>query len=177
MVAYFYCSSNVFEKQRIRYILGSLVKQIFSKIAATDLEKELDFLYSLYESDFYKGRSASRSFKNDFVGFIARSSGYFERIFVVIDGLDEVPHRESLLAALNEFRPGDKVNILAMSRPEEDIRAAFSGKTSMMIDETSVKHDISVYVKLEFSKGRLSEIKEDLRQEVVETLLEKGAAM
>jgi hypothetical protein len=143
-----------------------------------NFEEAVELLYSLYESDFYKGKSASRSFKDAFVDFIQKSHKSFERVFIIIDGLDEVTNPQPLLMALLELQASDnKINILAISRPEKDIEDAFCGMASMTIKETSIKHDISKYVELEFSVGQLSLIKPELKMEIKETLLAKGGGM
>lgn len=179
-LAYFYCNGNVFEKHDTRNILGSLIKQLLTGLSARAYSEQITLLESLYDSEAYKGRNAGRPLLETLVKTIHRIFTFFEDIYIVIDGLDEIDTgREQLLMMLVEVSQSQSINfhILVISRPEKDIEIAIFGKPHLEIREDMNKEDISAYIEAEFSKGLLSEIQLDLKLLIKETLLAQSGGM
>lgn len=79
----------------------------------------------------------------------------FARIFIVIDGLDEMPDRWSILDFLESLsqRDGD-CKILVASRAEMDLENAFSFYCTVTITPGDIVPDIERFVRKQLSRRR-----------------------
>jgi hypothetical protein len=142
---------------------------------------------SVYDSDVYKGnnyrvRDLEESLVRILEHIVISLPG---PIYVVIDGLDEIESttRPRLLGFLNRVWQSTGLNLLLTSRPETDVKQAFSepdgGVPELRISETAVHRDIYCYVKwqLENDPG-LCKIKSDsLKADIERALLERSGGM
>ena len=144
--AFFYCDGNYPEKQDSRYILGSLVRQLMPPISLVSSSKdsaELKMIRAQYERNSGGGNPPLDTlfFTLEWI------SGMYERVYIVIDGLDECENRKTLVNSLEKLSP-DTFNLFITSRPENDIEKAFASKRKMGMDDLYVQQDIAAHIKV-----------------------------
>lgn len=116
-----------------------------------------------------------------------RVTELYQRIFIVIDGLDECPEdkRLSILDFVSKAssRSKSNVKILVSSRRESDISNQFEHlKTPVVeLDAKTIASDIHSFVKHEASRlrteSKLRVESDDLFEEIVRSLLKKSDGM
>jgi Cdc6-like AAA superfamily ATPase len=115
----------------------------------------------------------------DLVIALAAALRNFQRVYLVIDALDESLNRQNLLNFLIEIindNNFEKVQLLAMSRKEIDIeRAILEVSSDISLSNSHVDKDIRVYIQNHLREDRkFSRWPEELRAEI-EAALVKGA--
>ena len=101
----------------------------------------------------------------------------FQRVYLVIDALDESSDRRNLLDYLvNMVDSFDNVQLLVTGRKEADIERAISDiSTNISLSNAYVDEDIRAYIKSRLRDDRKYKHRpEDLREEI-EVALVKGA--
>ena len=110
----------------------------------------------------------------------------FERVFIILDALDECKERPELLAGIEEWSSwkDTDVRILATSRREKDIEDSITPLTNdenqICIQSTLVKADIGAYVREQLrTNKRLKRWQKEpkVRLEIETTLVEKADGM
>jgi hypothetical protein len=131
-------------------------------------------------SKFYKDRPdsnlATGPYLEVLLGYLGSFSKVFDRLFLVVDGLDECrsPHLLELLGKFNV----DNVHLLVTSRDETDIREAFSNKPQMQMDRPAVDKDITVHIAYRMEKHpKLKKLSLELKKEIKEKLFSKCDGM
>lgn len=125
--------------------------------------------YQHHESDSYLDSEWLKSS----IKWIAR---FFGEIYVIIDGLDECTTREPLLLLLQKLKLKNG-RILFSSRPKGDIMTAFEGRPSLAIDGKN-SMDIATHVNWKLNHDpRLIRIKQSLKKEIEETLIQRSGGM
>jgi len=168
-LAYFYCDGNYLDKQKIRYILGSVLRQLIDCHEFDSRSSKLSHLLPLYER---------KSLPSEvLMSTLDHVSISFDRVYIIIDGLDECGDRDELLHVLSTHQ-SDTLNFLLTSRREKDIETAFAVKNRVGIDQEIVQRDIAAHIDwmLENNKN-LMRIKPQLKQEIKEKLLAKSCGM
>ncbi|KAH6674368.1 hypothetical protein B0J14DRAFT_37664 [Halenospora varia] len=91
----------------------------------------------------YKGKKARPS-PEELLGiltFVVRE--YFEKVYVVLDALDECSERQILLPILHQLMDSKCASLFLMSRSEHDIQKSFSG---LSIYSTTIEsHHVAGY--------------------------------
>jgi hypothetical protein len=132
----------------------------------------------LFDSDVYKGKYPARYLQQAFVSALRRIALLFSRIFLVLDGLDEIAQREELLTALNTFSTSANINLLVVSRLERDIENHFHEIPHLAIPEDMVHDDISSYVTYQFEHdSKLRTLKSSLKDDIKYRLLLQSGGM
>lgn len=187
LLAYFFCNGTVLEKQTPRYVIGSILNQFLSQLSPEERSAQMVRVASIYDSDVYKGNNYQvRDLDQTLVRILEDIMiNLPDPFYVVIDGLDEVESstRSQLLDFLKCLRQSTAFNLLLTSRPETDVRQAFSGEDGgipeLPISESAVHQDIYSYVKWQLENDPdLCRIRsESLKLDIESTLLERSGGM
>ena len=163
-LAFFYCDGNNTEKQDLRYILGSLTRQLL-----TPGSPHFEQLESL--------RKRGSPPPDVLLATLERIASSYGQVYIVLDGLDECARREALLEALSTMEM-EKLNFFVTSRCEKDIQLAFEGKESLEIDKEHVQIDIVTHIEWMLDNHKnLKRIVPSMKEEIKEKLAEKSAGM
>ena len=123
-IAYLFCSFQHYhdETQKVESLLASILRQL-----AQDLAPLPDCISALFEKYSPKGTQPTITEISEALRFVI---GSFQRIFIVIDALDEcdihVVHR--ILNEISDLQTMSDLNLLATSRFIPDIMAKLQGK-------------------------------------------------
>jgi hypothetical protein len=163
-LAFFYCDGNNTEKQDLRYILGSLTRQIL-----TPGSPHFEQLETL--------RKRGPPPPDVLLATLERIASSYSQVYIVLDGLDECARREALLDALSAMET-EKLNVFVTSRCERDIQLAFEGKESLEVDKECVQIDIVTHIGSMLDNHKnLKRIVPSMKEEIKEKLAEKSAGM
>ena len=165
-VAYFYCDGNYPEKQNYRYIFGSIVRQILSRIYDTAIFAQLKTLPE-------RSQNLQQDVLLSTLETIALQSS--DEWHIVIDGLDECADRTILLDMLLRLNDMHTLCVIVTSRHEDDIKRTFNELQSLEMDLASVQHDIAIYVDAKLEK--LRRMSDEFKEELKTTLLAKSDGM
>lgn len=172
-VAFFYCDANNSEKQEARYILGSLVKQLLPTPSLGEGSTLMEHLESLYERNGCGGSPPL----DTLLFTLEWISSTYERVYVIIDGLDECDKRKSIVKHLSKLVT-NVVNLFVTSRPETDIEKAFEGRPNMTMDDEQLQQDITAHVKWTLDNDEdFADIAIQLKDEIAQKLQQKNAGM
>jgi len=111
---------------------------------------------------------------------LAELAERFDRIYLLVDALDESASRSNLLQVLQSLNTGrfHNIDILAMSREEADIKFALkyaAQAVSVSLSNPYVDEDIATYIRSELAvKPKLRLYPVEVKQEI-ETALIRGA--
>lgn len=140
---FFFDFSNA-DKQSLDKLVRSLVTQLYSR--CEDSRKELDKLFSSCEDGLRQP-----TYESLFTTFL-QMFDYVEKIYIVIDALDECKTRRDLLLWMEKLTSSGHagLHILATSREEEDIESELKRwlpqENIFPVEQDRVNHDIGVYV-------------------------------
>ena len=106
----------------------------------------------------------------------------FETTYLIVDGLDESPHRLLLLKGLHQLCKGldrtSSIWILLSSRPEHDIRQALSNIPSFSLEPQHVELDVETHVRAELTKmPKLCMIAVSTQEDLISDLLQRAEGM
>lgn len=155
-------------------IIGTLLKQLSMRLQALDPK-----MVSTYDNSMLLNIKASES---SFATALTR----FEKVFVIVDALDECSEEERkciVMLLTRQLRlTGTQVKIFLTSRPENDLRQLLQGNTSHQIDANDTTKDITPFVyaavgDLITSKALLGGDVTSLRWDLVRTISEKADGM
>jgi hypothetical protein len=113
---------------------------------------------------------------------IRRAAKRFNRVYLVLDGLDECERHErsDLLEVLPTLASDDDFNVFVASHPEVDIDGAspHADTISLEIHTKDVESDIKLHIDHELQFRReLARLPEDLKDEIRLTLESKASGM
>ena len=115
----------------------------------------------------------------DILGLLATVLESFQRVYVIIDALDESQNRENMIDLLRRFTmdpPFDKMRIFTTSRLERDIELGLVGLgPSISMSNQYVDQDISLFIESRLQTDRkLKSWQPILKAEITQALI-KGA--
>lgn len=179
-LAYFYCDRNQDSRRDLENILCTLVKQLSTSPNVDGIHNSLVQLY------FQKRRSG---FSSNKLTIEESESLLFELIqaypetTVVLDALDECDRnvRGQLIEIFNRLVSKSKrLKVFISSRRDTDIKHQLERKANVGIEATDNKDDISKFVEDSINKDQLRRrlpIPDELRADIIQTLLEKSEGM
>lgn len=172
-VIYHYFSFSSEEKQTYQGLLLSLISQMVDDCS------RLDTL-----SDFC---DRNQRHPSRLEAILLKMSAEHDRIFVVLDALDECPterdDREQVLAGLQRLlEAGSGIQILVTSRPEPDITSSLRSMAFQELDLQQIKsktsRDIDVFISRTIDDNhRLRALPVSIREDIRETLNAKADGM
>ncbi|KAK7425214.1 hypothetical protein QQX98_000129 [Neonectria punicea] len=143
-------------------ILGSLIGQLLRQASNPDIL--MGPITKLYEKH---QRTSTRPSLEDLQDIFMGLSQYFGRLFLVFDGLDEVPDRWSILEFLENLSQTDgDFKVLVASRAEMDLENAFSFYCTVTVTPGDIRPDIERFVRKQLGRRRFrgSEVEEVVRE-------------
>ncbi|KAJ4245547.1 hypothetical protein NW762_014056 [Fusarium torreyae] len=149
-VVYHYCRFTNPSSLSSTNLLGSLVGQLLKQ--SSNPSVPLGIANEIYEA--YRKRSAHPSLQ-DLQALCLEFSNYFGRVFIVIDGLDEMSGHWEILDFLETLPEADiEFKVLISSRAGMGLDDAFSSCFKITITSTDVASDIETLVRKKLSKRR-----------------------
>lgn len=164
-------------KSETRYILGSLLRQLFEislKKSPGVIAQELERVY-LSLRDIAGSKVVEVLVQT--ILELARTSFNSGNVYIAVDGIDECSKREALCDSLRHLATSN-INILAISRFERDIAKVFSEHPQLEMSEKDSEKDIEIHLKWSFQTDPiLKKIGASLRTEIKSQLLSKSEGM
>lgn len=165
---FFYCNGNFQETRDTSYIIGSILKQLFSSVS---LEMESP-AYARLEDLPTSSMAVSEMVKT-----IRWLSRFFVHVTIVADGIDECDDPERLCDTLKTLTSGN-IRVLAISRPERDIHTALSGLSNFEMNDSLNQADIVTYIHCRLERDvSLRCIRPDLKVHIKERLFKECGGM
>ena len=94
---------------------------------------------------------------------------HYSRVFVVIDGLDEIVDRSGMLKFLTELSvAAGSFRIFVASRPEVDLEYAFETYLTVAVTQADVQLDMETYVQQRLERLQIDEDEAVVVSELVE---------
>lgn len=173
-VVFFYCNGNYIEMQDIRYILGSFLQQLMSSHIPVSCCPEMAAIRELQKSRI----ATRREVIDTLVSSFQMISKNFDRLYVVVDGIDECADDRSEIISILRKLVTKNVYLLMTSGPEKDIAEAMNSCEQLIMEHACVNTDIATYIEWELNYDRkLRCMNEGQKDEVKEKLLFKGTEM
>ena len=149
-VAYFFCDYKNQESQRAEVIFGSLATQI-----ALQSPHAMGYLQEYYDELNPKGEFGRQAEVEELISIIQHMAGHFEKVYIVVDALDECGHEAwSTADALKTLAEGTyTINMALFSREEEDIRDSLADDFSR-IEIAAQTGDLELYVRAKMSRKK-----------------------
>jgi hypothetical protein len=162
-----YANANSLDPE---YILGSLIKQILVRLHLDYFDDGCDEIIDKYSSGSLK----------DIGDVLASLIANFSKVYLVLDGLDELDHdgQQAVFEMIANLllSVGLVVKILTTSRAEEGSVRSFMGKyNSLEMSSTGIRDDIKVVVEHDLESIAKHEntvlLDASIRQEVSDALI------
>ncbi|KAF5979002.1 multiple ankyrin repeats single kh domain-containing protein [Fusarium bulbicola] len=160
-----YFDFNDVEKQSLDGLLRSLAFQLYQHGGQDASVKLYELFKSCGDGSKDHGESQLESCINSMLSTV-------DRVFILIDALDECKSRDSLLSWIGRFTV-ENVQFLLTARPEEDIQPQvirlFGKDNCLSLDKIAVNGDIKAYVRFVLDKNpRFMEkgLSKELRNEI-----------
>lgn len=170
-VAYIYCNYQRHVEQEATDVLSSLLKQLAQ--TRSPLPRSVQELYKLHD------RFRTHSTLEQISETLRLVAGEFSKVFIVIDALDECATSENtratILDGILRLQKHATVNILATSRPNEEISRHFSG--SVTKDISAAETDIRVYLNRQITLNKSLVIDDALSAEVSDKIITAANGM
>ncbi|KAJ4030775.1 hypothetical protein NW761_013354 [Fusarium oxysporum] len=164
-VVYHYCRFTNPSSLSPTNLVGSLIGQLLKQ--SSNPSALLEVVNNVYEK--HRKRSAHPSLQ-DLQALFTDLSNYFERVLLVIDGLDEMSGYWEILDFLETLPEADiEFKVLIASRAGMGLEDAFSSCFRIAITSTDVASDIESLVRKKLSKRRFrgSEVEAVIKELIV----------
>jgi hypothetical protein len=165
-IAFLYFNYKEQVRQTVSNLIGSLLKQIVQyRVRISDSIK------SLYEH--CEGRT--RPTLNDLMKALKAEISPYTKVFIIVDALDECSEetREYLLRAFQSL--AGTVNLLFTSRNLPSIARYFEG--TKRLDICPSDEDLRAYVEARFNQSRFGLRRLDVRETVVNRVVQRAQGM
>lgn len=167
-LVYFYCDGNDSQKQDSRYILGSFVRQLLSKSSVLS-EERTSVARRLHET--HKDRGPNLKLLQDLEHSVLKMMSGFSRIYLVIDGVDEIVERQHILSFIKSIQRSVNVHLLVVSRPLRDIEKQLSSTLRLNIEANLLLEDIQTYIQWRLNNDqKFKRIKPSLKKTIYDRL-------
>ncbi|KAI9860642.1 MAG: hypothetical protein M1813_006067 [Trichoglossum hirsutum] len=148
-VACIYCNYKEQEEQTITHLIACLARQLIQRRSV--VPEELNRIYRTH----IKGQS--RPSLNECIDLLESQLGFFSRVFLVIDALDELQDndgsRTRLITEIQKLQP--TVHLMVTSRHDAGIERLFDPENVACIEILASDRDIKRYLESQFWRGRL----------------------
>lgn len=176
-LGFFYCDGtrNASEKKKIRYVIGSILRQLFESLDVQD-PSHLDLLVKVQRKEGYVTESKLLHMLMDAIIHLAKS---FHHVFIVVDGVDECSNsdQERLCKSLLQLSK-QNIKVLVVSRWERCIYGVFHRQRFLEVTKDQVAEDITKYIDWNLERDdTLKHIKNDFKAEIKSRLLKNSAGM
>lgn len=172
-VAFFYCNGNFPEKMEARYIFGSIMRQL---ISPSNNPTDPKSPRGRHLQRFYDNNHAQLRI-SDIIESVKWLSRFYKKTYIVVDALDECSRITEVCSMLLKLEVSS-LKVLAISRPESEIKAVFTDVSQLSMDELAIRADIGIYIDWRLEHDvRLRKIKPDLKRHIKERLLRANDGM
>lgn len=171
-IAHLYFNYRDQKHQSTENMTASLLKQLAMAKAA--LPQSVVELYQRLKSQQRKPQ------QQDLEQTILTTCRNFDRVFIIIDALDECDennHRKPFLEFLNKLRYNSSSNIFVTSRPyPDDVKKVFEGSSKIMIKADD--SDLRKYISREIQCSEAADdIDDNFKKEIVEKVVQGARQM
>jgi hypothetical protein len=164
-ITYIYLDYKEHSQQRPLHLISSLLKQLIQRRTAN-----LDNIRSMYQAH---ENQHSQPTLDDIIECFTVEASSFSRVFIVIDGLDEVSDedgtRSELLKAIQSLK--GPINLMVTARPLPSITLHFEKARNLTIyaDDNDIRSYVRSHIPLGYPK--------DLEETVVDKITSSTAGM
>jgi len=172
-IAYFYFDFRDNDKRKISGMLQSCLAQLAAK--STTFPVTVEALYKKCNL------GSQQPTQGDLRSALSSVVGGFDRVFLVLDALDECSEWNQftgLFNMSNEWR--DNLHLLMLSRREFDIERALEPyhPVKIHIDQSQLDADVRLHVKSRLKNDiQFSVVPKDLKDHIEDTLVEQAGGM
>jgi hypothetical protein len=172
VLVYHYCRFSDSATLSSERLIGAMIAQLLSKITdSSPAPESLGKLFNRYRSSSYP---SLKELQQPFHELCQHHS----RIFVIIDGLDEIIDRSGILEFLTELAfVGGSFKVFVASRPEVDLEFAFESYLTVAITQSDVQLDMETYVQQRLKKLQFGGDEETDQHVIVSELVERAQGM
>ncbi|KFZ16169.1 hypothetical protein V502_05226 [Pseudogymnoascus sp. VKM F-4520 (FW-2644)] len=170
---YFYFDFRNSEQQHTQGMLCSLLGQLANKL--TEVPQEVCSLWEMYKD---KKRRPSLEELLGILTLVIQK--YFDKVYVVLDALDECSERQVFLPILHQLMDSKCASIFLTSRNEHDIQKSLYEKSiySAAIESADVALDVKLFVNRQIKAiESLRDLNVDLQNEIVQKLVDGAKGM
>lgn len=147
-VAYIYLNFRRQEDQKLPHLIASLVKHL-----AQQNTSAIQSLKTLYDAHVKNKTRPSINELNELLNAIVHSPS-FERIFIIVDALDECQAAENcrlkFTCVLSRLVQAGKANVFATSRPSPELQNALQQSSTISLELRATDEDVQVYLEGNF---------------------------
>jgi hypothetical protein len=178
-LAFFYCNRDESSRRDPANILRSFVKQLSTSRNNLAIQ---DVLVDVYKKKRDSGFASATLTPDEAESLLPKLMEAYSRTTLIVDALDECEEdsRRTIIDVCNRLTDRAKVKILVSSRRDRDINQQLEKGANLGIEATDNGNDISrfVYAKInEYQQQRRVPLSDEMREEIVRTLLEKSDGM
>ncbi|KAK0371731.1 hypothetical protein CLIM01_10909 [Colletotrichum limetticola] len=171
-IAYVYCNFKETERQDCHDLLSSLAKQLAQ--SCSPFPQSLETLYNTHHK-----RRTSRTIQET-VDLLQMISSCYERVFIVVDALDECDRnaRQAFLPEILRLQQRSQVNIFATTREIPEILESKEFENSISVEIRAIQEDV-----LRYTSDRMTRMQSfvrnnlNLQKEIRSTIAEKVNGM
>ncbi|TVY83746.1 Ankyrin repeat domain-containing protein [Lachnellula suecica] len=179
-LAYFYCDYKDPMKQDPAVVLRTLLSQLSNQ--NIEVFQNVQKFYREQCKDDRTADMAPPSLDLVRSNFGPLLESSFQKVFIVIDAIDECHDRECISNAISAITNSlDNVKILVSSREDKDIKGEFGDFPNLQMRAQHVSGDIESYVdarlKERIASKKLKVKDDDLRKQISDTLVLKADGM
>ncbi|KAI3545393.1 hypothetical protein CSPX01_05037, partial [Colletotrichum filicis] len=151
-IAYIYCNFKDTERQDCHDLLSSLTKQLAQ--SCSSFPTSLETLYNTHQK-----RKTMRS-TQETIDLLHVVSSYYERVFIIIDALDECGRnaRLAFLPEVSRLQQRCQINLFATTRDIPEILQSEKLRNSILVEIRASEEDVLRYV-----SGRITHMQSFVR--------------
>jgi hypothetical protein len=179
-LAYFYCNRNEDTRQDPENILRSFVKQL---CISPDGDAIQQSLVKIYKKKQGTGFASAKLTFDESKALILELVQTYSRTILILDALDETDRqlRAELIDTFSYLtNESPQLKIFISSRRDDDIKRQLEKEANVGIEATDNENDISKFVADQIDqrqKRRRNPILQGLREDIIQTLLDKSQGM
>lgn len=169
---YHYCRFSDSAASSSERVLGAIVAQLLSKIPEdVPIPTRLKKLLAKHRSRSYPRIDELREVFHEL-------RQCCPRVFIIIDGLDEVNDRAGILEFLIDLEiTGVVFKVFVASRPELDLEENFESYLTVPIMQEDVQTDMEMHVLKQFEKLGIGDDGETSKETIAAELVERAEGM
>jgi hypothetical protein len=167
-VVFFYCDGTWSGNKDMRFIFGSILRQLFSRVSLATGGKHAQHLQSLHSRFQHIIDPVPEILAS--VRWISKT---LSRVYIIVDGLDECLTPADISSTLLGLAT-THINVLVSSRSEKVIADEMEGKHQLRLEDRAVQTDIAMYIDWRMCTDRgFRRAKDPMKEYIKDKLLEK----
>ncbi|KAF2682172.1 ankyrin [Lentithecium fluviatile CBS 122367] len=172
VMVYHYCRFSDSAASSSARVLGAIAAQLLSRLPeSVPVPAILSKLLNRYRSRSYPGLTELREAFHELCQ-------HCRRVFVIIDGLDEVSERAGVLQFLTDLEVvGGVFKVFVASRPEVDLETNFESYLTVPITQSDLQLDMETHVRQQLENLQIGDDEEATQDLIVSELVERAQGM